>query len=143
MTPTTFTRSTEIEAPVHEVFAFVADPSALFSAWPMAVSVTDVRLTHEGVGTTYHWSGGSEWGVSVHGTMTREVHVPDEGIVERSTSGSVWVWTFRREGTGTRLTVEIDHTARSIGGVDPNVLRMTPRDAEELLAVIKERVEGR
>lgn len=143
MTTTTFTRSTEIAAPVQEVFDFVGDPVRLFSAWPMSVSLEDVQVTPEGVGTTYRWTGGSEWGHTLHGSITREVHLPNERIVERSTTGSIWRWTFHAEGAGSRLTVEVDHSARLIGGVDPNVMRMTPRDVEEMLAVIRQRVEHR
>lgn len=143
MSPTTFKRTTEIHASVREVFSFVSNPVALFGAWPMAVAISDVTITREGVGTTYHWSGGGEWGHSLSGTITRQVHVADQSMVERSTSGTVWRWSFAADGTGTKLTVEVDHTSRSIGGVDPNVLRMTGRDTEELLARIKERIERR
>jgi len=141
MAPTTFTRSIGINAPVKAVFDFIGDPVRLFSTWPMKVTVSEVRITPEGVGTTYAWSGGSEWEVTLSGLMTREVHVPDEQIVERSTSGSAWDWRVHPEGAGSRLTVTCDHSAREIPGMSVGVMRMTARDLEEMLADIKERVE--
>ena len=143
MAATTFTRSIGINAPVREVFDFIGDPVRLFSTWPMSVSVSEVRISAEGVGTTYEWTGGSEWNVTLSGVMTREAHVPDEQIIERSTSGSVWDWRVRPEGDGSRLTVTCDHSARTIPGMDVGVMRMTARDLEEMLADIKERVERR
>ncbi len=144
MTNAIFTRSIAINAPVHEVFGFISDPVRLFATWPMTVSVSDVRLAPEGVGTTYAWDGGSEWGLSLSGTMTREVHLPEERMVERSSTRSVWDWTLRPEGEGTRLTVTCDHSARSMmDGVEVTVMRMQARDLEQMLATIKEGVERR
>lgn len=143
MANTTFTRSIGINAPVEEVFDFIGDPVRLFSTWPMEVSVSDVRRVPEGVGTTFAWSGGREWDMTVTGSMIREVHVQDERIVERSSSGSAWDWRVHPEGEGSRLTVTCDHSARMIPGVSMAVMRMTPRDLEEMLADIKEHVERR
>ncbi len=144
MATMTYTRSAEIDAPVSEVFAFVADPGRLFVTWPMAVSVSNIRLTPEGVGSRFDWTGGEEWGLTLHGTFVRDVYVPDERIVDRSTTGSAWLWAFRPEGDGTRLTVTVDHSARRMReGVDVNVLRMTGRDLEEMLALIREQFAGR
>lgn len=142
MARATFTRSIIIGAPVPEVFDFICDPMRLFSAWPMAVSVRAVQTTPEGVGTTFAWDGGSEWGRSLSGTMTRDVHIPNERIVERSSTRSVWDWTVLAEGAGTRLRVTCDHSARAMmDGVEVSVMRMQERDLEALLQSIKERVE--
>lgn len=143
-TTTTYTRSALIQAPVAEVCAFVADPSHLFATWPMAVSVSNLQMTPEGVGSTFTWTGGAEWGLQLDGTMTRIGYAPDERIVDRSTTGTEWIWTLRPEGDGTRLTVTVDHSARRMReGVDVNVLRMTGRDLEEMLARIREHFEHR
>lgn len=141
MANTTFTRSIGINAPAQEVFDFIEDPVRLFSTWPMIASVSEVHRTPEGVGTTYSWQGGSEWGASLNGSMTRDVHLPGERMVERSSTGSFWNWVMHPEGPGARLTVTCDHSARMITGLDSGVMRMKPRGLEQMLAAIKERVE--
>lgn len=142
LSTTTYTRSTKIEAPVSEVFAFVEDPPSLFSTWPMAVSVGNVQMKPKGVGSQYDWTGGQEWGLTITGTITRVAYVHNQLIVDRSTTGSEWTWSFHPEGHGTRLKVTVDHSARHMReGVDVNVLRMVGRDLEEMLALIRERVE--
>jgi hypothetical protein len=48
------------------------------------------------------------------------------------------------EGSGTRLTVTVDHSARRLReGLDTNVMRMTGRDLEDMLSMIREKLERR
>jgi carbon monoxide dehydrogenase subunit G len=144
MATTTFTRSIEIDAPVSDVFAFVEDPERLFTAWPMAVSVGNVELAAGGVGSRYEWTGGKEWGVTLSGTIHRDAYVPGNRIVDRSSTGSTWRWSVQPEGSGTRLTVTVDHSARRLReGLDTNVMRMTGRDLEDMLSMIREKLERR
>src|SRR5665811_788673 len=64
----------------------------------------DVKVTPEGVGTTYKWTG-REFGIKVmSGVMTREEYVVNERIVDRSSTGPIWTWTFEPDGAGTTLT---------------------------------------
>jgi uncharacterized protein YndB with AHSA1/START domain len=108
MTTTTHKRTVHIDAAVQTVFDYVKDPRHFLNAMPGSdpthSAITDVTLTPEGVGTTYGWKGGM-FGFHIHGVMTREEYVPNERIVDRSSTGPVWTFTFEPDPTGTTLSL--------------------------------------
>ena len=116
MTDFSRTYAVSIDAPVHAVFEYCRDPRRILAGDPKVV-VSDVSLTPEGVGTTWHIVAE---GVVTEETTTEYVEfVPAERIVWKShptvsvagmtkeiTHGPTWTWTFAPEDGGTRLVVE-------------------------------------
>ena len=98
----------QIEAPVEKVFDFFKDPAN----WPKAapderVGQTLVHVTQEGLGTFYVWSARMA-GLRLEGFGVFTEFVQNERIVDTQSwafEGS-WTYTFEREGSGTRLTLE-------------------------------------
>jgi uncharacterized protein YndB with AHSA1/START domain len=102
------TRSIEIDVPVEDVFAFVADPrrqtQAMARALERRIDVTDVQTSPEGVVTGWTWS--TRWVLPVTARATRAEHVPNERIVNTHDTATKDVDTITLEPTqtGTRLT---------------------------------------
>jgi uncharacterized protein YndB with AHSA1/START domain len=113
-----FTRSWEvvIKAPVHEVFEYCRDPRHLFGGWP-ELTVTDVVMTEDGVGTRAHIVGRFAKGMVVE-EIEREFTdvVYEERIVSaahatvrfagRTTEvahGPIFSWLFEPADGGTKL----------------------------------------
>ncbi len=113
MTTTTHKRTVHIDAPVATVFSYVKDPRHFYGAMSegMDASLTDVTLTPEGVGSTYAWKS-SMLLLHVHGVMTREEYIPDERIVDRSSTGPVWTWTFEPDPAGTTLSLAFEWSTK-------------------------------
>jgi hypothetical protein len=82
------------------------------------MDVHDVTLTKEGVGTHYSWTVKMR-GIPLKGFDVFTEFVPNERIVEKSSSAFVgtWEYMFAPEGSGTRLTME--HLQRSLWAVPP------------------------
>ena len=74
-------------------------------------ALTDVTLTPEGVGSTYAWKG-SMFVFHTHGVSTREEYIPNERIVDRSSTGPVWTWTFEPDPTGTTLSLAFEWSTK-------------------------------
>ncbi len=113
MTTTTHKRSVHIDAAVEKVFDYVKDPRHFYDATPerWRDALTDVTLTPEGVVSTYAWKG-TMLHLHVHGVMTREEHILNERIVDRSSTGPVWTWTFEPDPTGTTLSLAFEYSTR-------------------------------
>jgi uncharacterized protein YndB with AHSA1/START domain len=106
---TSHSRSIHIDAPVEKVFDYVKDPRHYYDAYwqEQKPGVTEVQLAPEaGVGSTWSWIG--HWlFVYLHGTSTREEYVANERIVDRSSTGGSFTFTFEPDEAGTTLTLEI------------------------------------
>lgn len=147
MTTTTHQRSVHIDAPVEKVFDHVKDPRNFYDAMAAAEqgsrdSWTDIRMTPEGVGSTYAWSG-SMLGFHVKGVITREEYVPNERIVDHSSTGPVWTWTFQADPTGTNVTLAFEYSTK-VPLMDKVIDRVGwngDRDLDTMLAHIKQAVE--
>lgn len=113
MTTTTHKRIVHIDAPVETVFDYVQDPQHFFSAMDRrgGDTLTDVTLTPEGVGTTYAWKA-STFVFHIQGVMTREESIPNERIVDRSSTGPIWTWTFEPDPAGTTLTLAFEWSTK-------------------------------
>ena len=146
MTTTTHKRSVHIDAPVEKVFDHVKDPrhfyNAMAAAEPDRDSWTDIKMTPEGVGSTYGWTG-SMLGFHVKGVMTREECLPNDRIVDHSSTGPVWTWTFEPDPTGTRLTLAFEYSTK-VPLMDKVIDRVGwkgDRDLDKMLTHIKKAIE--
>lgn len=103
----TIQRSYHFEAPVEAVFEFFKDPNQW--AEVSLMDVHDVKVTKEGVGTNYTW-GVKLAGIPVQGFEVLTDVVPNKHISERSSMAMAgkWEYDFEPEGTGTKVTVEIE-----------------------------------
>ena len=114
MTSTTHTRSIHIDAPVEKVFDHVKDPQNQWQAYELAgkntIAEKDVA-PEAGQGSTWTWQGHFLF-IPIHGTMTREEYVPNKRIVDHSTTGVLWTYTFEPDDSGTTLTMEVEVTSK-------------------------------
>lgn len=144
MFTTTHKRSTHIEAPVDVVFDYVKDPRHFFAAFPQssANDLSAVNLTQDGVGSTYEWSG-KMFIFKIDGVMTRQECVPNERIVDHSSTGPVWTWTFAPDETGTTLTLAFAMSTK-LPLADKVIDRVSwngDRDIDTILASMKNGIE--
>jgi len=74
---------------------------------PEEIEFSDVRLTDQGVGTYYSWAT-TIAGIPFERFDVFTEFVPNQRIVDRSSSPleGDWTYTFEPEGSGTRLIVE-------------------------------------
>lgn len=141
MITTSGTRSIQIDAPVEEVFAFVADPVKRLGAFTgRSTVVSDVETSPEGVVERY--TATSHLGpLPIHGVGTQE-QIADQRVVDGTDT-----WTLEPSGTGTKLTISggmssriplldkvMVYIATSGKGVQPNM--------EQWLAEIKRQIEA-
>ncbi len=142
MTTATHKRSVHIDAPVPTVFDYVKDPRHFFSAMSERDQLTDVTMTPEGVGSTYSWKS-SLLAFHVHGVMTREEYIPNERIVDHSSTGPVWTFTFEPDPSGTTLSLAFEWSSR-VPFVDKAVDLVAwngDRDIDRMLAYFKKAIE--
>ena len=147
MTTTTHKRSVHVDAAVQTVFDYVKDPRHFLNAMPGSDpardAITDVTLTPEGVGSTYAWKS-SMFGLHIHGVMTREEYIPTERIVDRSSTGPVWTFTFEPDPTGTTLSLAFEWTTKVplVDKAADRVLWHGDRDLDIILATLKKEIEA-
>jgi uncharacterized protein YndB with AHSA1/START domain len=113
MTTTIHKRTVHIDAPVETVFDYVKDPRHFYDAMSEGGrdSLTDVSLTPEGAVSTYEWKS-TMLLLHIHGVMTREEYIPNERIVDRSSTGPVWTWTFEPDPAGTTLSLAFEWSTK-------------------------------
>jgi uncharacterized protein YndB with AHSA1/START domain len=146
MTTTTHKRSVHVDAPVEKVFDFVKDPRHFFEAFPRQRGtdhLTEVTLTPEGVGSTYRWTG-RMFVFHLSGIVTREEYVPNERIVDRSSTGPVWTWVVEPDPTGTTLTLAFEYSSRLpfVDKVVDLVAWHGDRDLDAMLADVQAKIEA-
>jgi len=141
---TTIHNSININAPVEEVFAYLADPMKI-QEW--MVGMTEVMdVTGSGVGEQYHWKYKMA-GVPLRGESTISEHVPNERRVAESKGGitSTFTFTFAAHEGGTKLDMDVDYTipVPVLGKLaEKLVLKRHQRDADTSMENLKERLEG-
>lgn len=147
MSTTTHTRSVHVDAPVEKVFEYVEDPQHFLEAFPESGrgqdTMTEVSLTPEGVGSTYRWKG-SMFVFHIEGVMTREEYLPNQRIVDRSSTGPVWTWTFEPDPTGTTLSLAFEYSSK-VPLMDKVVDRVAwhgDRDLDKMLTSVKNGIEA-
>lgn len=148
------TRSIEINAPVEEVFAFVADPRrqtrAMARALDRRIVVTDVQTSPEGEVTGWTWS--TPWfglPISYSAKATRAEHVANERIVNKHHTATKDVDTITVEPmpSGTRLTwhAELSSPIPLLEGVAIRITakgRSYGRQIDDTLAEVKQAIES-
>ena len=82
------TRSIEINAPVEQVFEFIADPcrrmSAMSRMLKRRIAVSDVEASPDGVVGRYRFTTRFFWlPLSITATVVREEHVANSRILEK------------------------------------------------------------
>jgi hypothetical protein len=141
-------QSIHIEAPVEQVFDYCRNPRN----WPVLapprlrerVELIDAHVTDEGLGTCYVWAVRLPgFRVENFGVFTE--FVPNERIVEQTSVAfeGAWTYTFDREGSGTRLTMQ--RHPRSfwrLRPLDALVDRFDGPATETFLATLKDVVES-
>ncbi len=144
MTTTTHKRSVHIDAAVEKVFDYVKDPRHFFGAFfdRERSTLTDVTMTPEGVGSTYAWKS-ALLVFHLSGVMTREEYILNERIVDRSSTGPVWTWTFEPDPTGTTLTLACEYSTKVplMDKVVDLVAWNGDRDIDTILANLKKAIE--
>lgn len=147
MTTTKHKKSVHVDAPVEKVFDYVKDPAHFYAAMPAGKHeknvLGNVKVAPEGVGTTYEWTA-REFGIKVSGVMTREEYVVNERIVDRSSTGPIWTWTFEPDGAGTTQTLAYEYSTRIplVDKVVDKIAWNADEYLETMLAVYKEAVEA-
>ena len=146
MTTTRHVRSIHVEAPVETVFDYVKDPAHFYDAMPgrMRSKLKAVNMTPEGVGTTYEWLQGHLAGFELVGVITRQESVDNERIVDSSSTGPVWTWTFEPDGDGTSLTLAFEYSTKIpyMDKVVDAIAWRGDRDVDAILATIEDKVEA-
>jgi uncharacterized protein YndB with AHSA1/START domain len=140
----TYRRSLHIEAPVETVFDLFADPRNFREVAPEGIDYTAVHRTAEGLGTHYTWSAKLA-GLTMEGLDVFTEFVPNQRIVDWSSSAleGTWTYTFQPDGSGTRLTVE--NRTRSLWGAGPWVAlldRLTARTHDPVFEQLKTSLEA-
>jgi uncharacterized protein YndB with AHSA1/START domain len=145
MTTTTHRRSVHIDAPVERVFDYAKDPHHFYEAFPEddgSTNLTDVTLTPEGVVSSYTWKG-KMFVFHIEGVMTREDCVPNERIVDHSSTGPVWTYTFEPHPTGTMMPLACEFSTRVplADKVIDRVVWNGDRDLDAMLTNMKKAIE--
>jgi hypothetical protein len=148
MTTTTHKRSIHIDAPVEKVFEHVKDPRHFYEAFASMSPqdpprITDITMTPEGVGSTYEWTSHLWSLLYIGGTMTREDYVPNERIVDHSSTGVDWTFTFEPDQAGTRLSLASDVSSRVplADKIIDAVAWNGDRDLDAILGSLKKAIE--
>jgi hypothetical protein len=149
MTTTMHKRSVHIDAPVDTVFDYVKDPHHFYLAMipekdrNHVPPLSDVTRTPDGGVSTYTWR--DKWFVfHIKGVMTREESIPNERIVDHSSTGPVWTYTFEPDPTGTTLSLGFEWSTR-VPLVDKAIDRVAwdgDRDLDTMLAYMKKEIEA-
>ncbi len=130
---------------MEKVFDFMAQPQNLPEIWPSLQEVRNVQPLPNG-GYAYDWSYKMA-GVRFDGHAQRTEFVRNQHIVDKNESSipSTFVWDYRAEDGGTRVTVNVDYTipGAALGKLaEPIIHKMNEHEAEIVLANLKARMEG-
>jgi uncharacterized protein YndB with AHSA1/START domain len=145
MTSTAHSRSIHIDAPVEKVFDYVKEPHNQWDAYEMTAQATLSELEiapDAGEGSTWKWQSHLLF-IPIHGTMTREVYVPNERIVDHSTTGVRWIHTCEPDEAGTTLTLEVEVSSPVpfLDKIEDRIAWKRDRDLETWLGNLKKAIE--
>jgi carbon monoxide dehydrogenase subunit G len=134
-----------IQAPIEEVFEFVADTPKLAEVWPSLRIVKSWERDEQGLAKfdfEYLMAG-----MTFRGTNVDLEYVPNEKIVTQSTTGldSTITWHFSPQPEGTLVTFSGEYKVPVplIGPMAENVIvSMNNMDIELLLSTLKRRLES-
>ena len=140
-------RSVHIDAPVARVFDYVKDPHHFFEAFPEQdrshTALTEVRLTPDGVGSTFRLMGRVFLLFYMEWVLTREEYVPNERIVDHASAGGVWTYTFEPDETGTTLSLAFGWSTKVplVGDLIDRASWDGDHDLDLMLANLKKAIE--
>jgi len=138
-------KSITINAPVEKVFAYLSDPKNLPEIWPSMVEIKDVQPASGG-GYNFGWVYKMA-GMRFEGASETTEEIPNERTVTKSTKGieSHFVWTYKPENDGTKLTVDIEYKVPVplLGKLAESfILKQNDQEGDTLLANLKARMEA-
>lgn len=146
MSTTRHVGSVHVDASVDAVFDYVKDPAHFYDAMPerMRAKLRSVKMTPEGVGTTYEWVAGHLAGFELVGVITRQESVANERIVDSSSTGPVWTWTLEPDGDDTTVTLAFEYSTKIplMDKVIDAIGWRGDRDVDAILTAIKNEVEA-
>jgi uncharacterized protein YndB with AHSA1/START domain len=137
-------KSITIDAPVQQVFDYVADPRHHPEYWPSLTEVKDVKPLPKG-GYTYKFVYKMA-GVRLEGTAEDIEFITKERVVTKITGGldAKFTYTFHGKDGGTRLTVDTEYQVPTslLGKVaEPFIVKFNEHEAEAVLANLKAKME--
>lgn len=140
-------RSLHIDAPVAKVFSYVEDPYRFMSAFPERdrahTGIAEVKLTPEGVGSTFRMVGRIFLLFHMEWVFTREIYEKNRRILDRSNTGGVFDYTVEKEGAGTLLTLAFGWTSPIPFGAEvvDRISWNGDEDLDEMLTNVKKSIE--
>lgn len=140
------TKSITIQAPVAQVFDYMADPEHYLEIWPSMVEVSHVKQKPDGA-HSFDWVYKMA-GIHFKGHADTVEVERNKRVVSKNEKGipSTFYWTYEGQGAETKLTVEVEYALPSklltkLAG--PFIEKVNERDAETLLQNLKSRMETR
>ena len=140
----TIEKSTVIAAPGEQIFTFISEPTNLPEIWPSLVEVHDVTPAANG-GSDFKWTYKMA-GIRLEGASTSVEFTPPSGLSVAIKGGisSITTWSLEPDGDGTRVTIHAELTVpgKLLGKLaEPLVMRENRKEAEIILATLKQRLE--
>ncbi len=140
----TIEKTVTIKVPPEKVFGFFEDPKHLPEIMPSLIEVKDVEKLPTG-GFKYHWIYKIA-GMRFEGVTETTEFVPVEKIVDKTKGEieSTFHWTFFKENGWTKVDLEVgfEYPKPLIGKfAEPFLLKLNEREAEMVLANLKDRLE--
>ena len=144
MTTTTYANSIHIDAPVETVFDYVKDPRHVYDAvWTEEKpGIADLRLTEDaGAGSSWTWMNHVLF-IHLQGTVTRQEYLPNERIVDGSSSGTT-TFTVGPDAAGATLSLEVRPSSK-VPFLDKAMTRIwtSPDHLDTMLANLKRAIEA-
>lgn len=144
--PVGITRTTFIDAPLEEVFAYYAEPANLPEIWPSLLEVSDVEHDEAGHPTRFRWVYKMA-GMRFKGETVNTVFEPNRRYVSRSEGGisSTIEVLFADKGGRTEVTDRVTYTVPVplLGRVAQRFLeRLNENELETIHANLKARMES-
>ena len=140
-------RSITINAPVRNVFNYIADPKLTTEWLPGMIKVKDINQTKEGVGSTHNWVYKMA-GKRFEGKNITDEYVVNKKIVIRGEGNikTLWNWNFEPYDHGTKINLSVEYTIPMplmLGKIaEKIVLKQNEREADLALANIKYKMES-
>lgn len=136
-----------INKSIEQVFDFAASPINGPKFIPNLSENANIDPETPGVGQTFDWRF-NMFGVSLSGkAKVTEFERPNKAVIETDgSSKATWTYSFEKEGSGTKVTVEVDYELhedilRKI--VDKIVIdKINQRSAEQMLENLKTILES-
>jgi uncharacterized membrane protein len=140
----TIDKDITINVPQEQVFGFFEDPTHFPEIFPSLIEVKDLEKLPEG-GYKYHWVYKLA-GFKFEGETETTEFVPPKMIVDK-TRGEIeskFAWKFFGENGHTKVELEIGFEfPKELFGkfTEPFLLKLNEREAEMVLANLKDRLE--